>query len=158
MTDPDRGIRNNNPGNIDRTNIPWQGMAVDQSGDPRFIIFKSAEWGIRAICRILLNYYTNDGCKTIRQIIQRWAPPEENNTDAYVDAVARDCGCGPDDPVDARDAQVMAGLVKAIIQHENGQQPYADLVIQQGLALAGVGPIGGPRIAAVGGANATKGA
>lgn len=133
-----RGIRNNNPGNIDRTNINWQGMAAHQD-DPRFIVFRGPEWGIRAIARILLNYWANDGCKTIRQIINRWAPPEENDTDAYIADVANRSSLHADDMCDVRNVGTMSALVEAIIRHENdGQQPYSQAIIQQGLALAGI--------------------
>jgi hypothetical protein len=79
-----RGLRNNNPGNIDRNTIKWQGMADDQSSDPRFVVFKAPVFGIRALAKTLLAYQNQHGCKTIRQIINRWAPPSENKTEAYV--------------------------------------------------------------------------
>ena len=50
-----RGIRNNNPGNIDRNATKWQGMA-DKQDDPRFIVFTSPQYGIRAMARVLLTY------------------------------------------------------------------------------------------------------
>jgi hypothetical protein len=137
-----RGIRNNNPGNIDRTNINWQGMAADQSGDPRFIVFRAPEWGIRAIAKIVLAYYSKDGCDTIRKIIERWAPPGENDTNAYVADVAAKCGVHPDDRCDVCSGDVLAAIVQAIIQHENGQQPYSQSQIASGLLLAGVGQPG----------------
>jgi hypothetical protein len=88
MTDQPRGIRNNNPGNIDRNTTKWQGMADDQSSDPRFVVFKTPQAGIRALAKILLTYQNHDGLKTVRGIIGRWAPAVENNTSAYVAAVA----------------------------------------------------------------------
>lgn len=132
-----RGIRNNNPGNIIRTNIPWNGMAARQD-DPRFITFKSPEYGIRAIVKILQAYYNKDGCTTIRSIINRWAPPEENDTEHYIDDVATRCGLSPDDRCDIRDSRVVDQLVRAIIHHEEGVQPYDDATIAAGLKLAGV--------------------
>ena len=41
-----RGIRNHNPGNIRRSQDPWQGLASAQN-DPEFFIFQSAIYGIR---------------------------------------------------------------------------------------------------------------
>ena len=79
-----RGIRNNNPGNIEKSkNNKWQGMAESQP-DKRFITFTSPEWGIRAIARILINYKDKYDLDTVKKIISRWAPPSENNTGAYV--------------------------------------------------------------------------
>lgn len=135
--EPARGIRNNNPGNIDRNATKWQGMAAAQS-DPRFVVFISPQFGIRALARTLLTYQSQHNLKTIRQIINRWAPPVENNTDAYVRAVAEKVGVYPDEAVEVDSIATMLPLVKAIITHENGRNPYSDAVILEGIRLAGV--------------------
>jgi hypothetical protein len=133
------GIRRNNPGNIRLSKIRWVGEADDQT-DPEFVTFSAPEYGIRAICKVLLSYQTDDQCKTIRQLITRWAPPSENPTAAYVDAVSRACGLGPDEPVNVRQASLMTPLVEAIIRQENGEQPYPSPLISKALSLAGIGP------------------
>lgn len=138
---PPRGIRNNNPGNIDRRSVKWQGMDPDQSGDPRFIVFTAPEWGIRAIARVLRTYRDVHGLRTPAGIINRWAPPKENDTDAYASVVARKLGVRPDDEIDIDDPLVMRTLVKAIIRHENGPGPgggdwYDDETIDDGIARA----------------------
>ncbi|NYT80896.1 structural protein [Alcaligenaceae bacterium] len=145
-----RGIRNHNPGNIERTGTRWQGMALQQT-DSRFIVFKSPEWGIRAIARTLITYQdkrrARDGSRidSVLEIIERWAPPHENNTKAYARAVASALGIGPDDEtVDVYRYATMATLTQAIIRHENGPGPlggggwYAPAVIAAGLRLAGI--------------------
>jgi hypothetical protein len=137
MTKPTRGERNNNPGNIDRGKDKWQGMAADQSSDPRFIIFQSPEFGIRAIARLLLNYQKK-GVNTVRKIIDRWAPPVENNTEAYINAVAKELGVKPTEVIDVDDINVMLPLVRAIIRHENGRCIYSDATLREGLRMAGV--------------------
>lgn len=134
-----RGIRNNNPGNIDRGS-PWQGLAKDQSGDPRFAIFESPVWGIRALARVLITYQDKHGLRTIRGIVHRWAPPVENDSEAYVQQVVRSTGFGAEQQLDLHSYEHMEPLVKAIIQHENGQQPYDKGTIDKGLELAGVKP------------------
>lgn len=141
-----RGIRNHNPGNIDRhPGVRWQGMADDQAGDSRFVIFADPRWGIRAIARVLITYMTarkaRDGSKidTIREVIARWAPPSENDTGAYARHVADLTGIGIDDPIQP-DYSTLRRLVPAIIAHENGIQPYGAAQIDDGLALAGVQP------------------
>lgn len=126
-----RGIRNHNPGNIERTAARWQGMAADQSSDPRFVVFTEPVWGIRALARVLRSYMQL-GFITPRQIINRWAPPHENITSAYVQSVAKHTGLGPDDPVGVHN---LPELVTAIIQHENGVQPYHRSVIEEALRL-----------------------
>lgn len=130
-----RGIRNKNPGNLDRTADKWQGMAADQSSDPRFVVFVAPHWGIRALVKVLLRYQRKHGIKTISGIIKRWAPAIENNTPAYIAQVAKACGVEPDDTIDIANKAVLRVLVTSIIQHENGQQPYGPAVIDLGIDL-----------------------
>lgn len=134
-----RGIRNNNPGNLRRSGDPWQGLA-DRQTDMEFFTFKSAIYGIRALARTLISYQDKHGLRTIRQIISRWAPPNENNTNAYIRAVAADVEQDADQILDMHRFDHLLPLTKAIIRHENGQQPYADAELTKGLVLAGVEP------------------
>lgn len=116
-----RGIRNHNPGNIEwieNARARWRGMIA---ADGRYGIFDTTANGIRAIGGELRASFKK-GQYTVRQIINEWAPPIENNTSAYVDAVAREINVAPDQPIGP--AWVPA-LAAAIIRHENGQQPYA---------------------------------
>jgi hypothetical protein len=78
-------------------------------------------------------YENKRGIRTIREAITRWAPPSENNTDAYVSVICRAAGCGPDDPISL--TQKLPQIIP-IIRHENGQQPYTPDVIAAGIALA----------------------
>lgn len=134
-----RGIRNNNPGNIRRNGDPWQGLA-DRQGDIEFFTFKTPVYGIRALARLLINYQDKHGLRTIEQIINRWAPTNENDTAAYVRAAARRTGFEADEKLDMHSYGDLEPLVKAIIHHENGQQPYTDAEITKALVLAGVEP------------------
>jgi hypothetical protein len=132
-----RGIRNNNPGNI-RWGDDWRGLVpADQRTDPDFCQFIAPVYGVRAIGKILLSYRRR-GLNTVRSIIATWAPPIENDTGAYAAHVAEQCGVTPDEYLPAS-ANGYAALVKAIIQHENGQQPYSDNTIADALKLAGIG-------------------
>lgn len=128
-----RGIRNNNPGNIVRTTERWQGMSADQSGDSRFVVFDSPVYGIRALARVLRKYNAA-GLNTVQAIINRWAPPVENDTSAYARAVATALGVTPTQPLTLTDS-VMGGLIAAIIKHENGSQPYSGELIVQGIQM-----------------------
>lgn len=132
-----RGIANKNPGNLRKSATAWQGLA-DTQGDPEFFTFKTPQFGIRALAKTLLTYHNQYGLDTIRKVISRWAPPNENNTDAYVVAVCAGVGVGPDVPLDFDNSAVMVKLVSAIILHENGTNPYADSVIRDALNSAGV--------------------
>lgn len=147
MSDIPRGIRNNNPGNIDRyPGVRWQGMAADQSRDSRFVVFKAPEWGIRAIARVLITYQdkrrARDGSRidTIQEIIDRWAPSVENDTSAYARHVSRLTHIGVDETLDVYKYVTMYALEQAIITHENSMQPYSPEIIARGLELAGVVP------------------
>jgi hypothetical protein len=127
-----RGIRLNNPGNIEYGD-QWQGMAADQR-DPRFITFVAPVYGLRALARLLLNYQRRYGIRTVEAMIRRYAPPGENDTKAYGAAVAKACGVAPTDCIDV--AARLPDIIPAIVKHENGQQPYDAAVIAEGIRLA----------------------
>lgn len=132
-----RGIRNNNPGNI-RWGDEWKGLVPKpQRTDKSFCQFTGPEYGVRAMVVILRNYQRKYALNTISGIIHRWAPPNENNTQAYIDSVARAVGVEADQRIDVTDSRVMIPLLEAIIKHENGQQPYGFDVFVRAVDLAG---------------------
>lgn len=131
-----RGIRNNNPGNIDyNKNNQWRGQIGIEDGvaKPRFAKFDTPENGIRALAKLLLNYQRLHKLNTVREIINRWAPPVENVTSAYVAACARALGVAADEFINLSDRRLLKLLTVAIIRHENGSQPYSDFVIDTGV-------------------------
>ncbi|MDO8608588.1 MAG: structural protein [Phaeospirillum sp.] len=132
---PPRGIRNHNPGNIDRNQIKWEGMADDQS-DPRFVVFDTPEHGIRALAKVLLSYQRKHGLYNVADIIGRWAPPAENDTGAYAAHVAVKIGVGVTDRIDLFKESVLAGLVTSIIAHENANYAYPETTVLAGIDLA----------------------
>ncbi|MGG2488348.1 structural protein [Pseudomonas aeruginosa] len=141
---PPRGIRNFNPGNIRHAKgTRWQGMSANQN-DSAFVQFTGPQWGIRAIARTLITYQDKHALRTIRQIISRWAPPSENNTEIYIRQVAARVGVAPDARIDVYDYRTMRTLVEAIVRHENGPGPlpegswYGEGLINEGLHLAGI--------------------
>lgn len=127
-----RGIRNNNPGNI-RLGANWQGMREEQT-DGAFVQFVEPKYGIRAMARIIDNYKKR-GVTTVEQIISTWAPPIENNTQSYVRSVAQKTGW-PSFYEPEKSRGDYLPLIKAIIFHENGQQPYSDATINTGIGMA----------------------
>ncbi len=129
-----RGIRNHNPGNI-RHGAQWQGMRAEQT-DAEFVQFVSPEMGVRAMGKVLGTYLRAYYLDTPRGIIGRWAPPVENNTEAYVSAVSHAAGLSPDGVIETADQWVR--LVEAMIHHENGRQPYQRQTIVNGLRLSGL--------------------
>lgn len=128
-----RGIRNNNPGNLD---FAGQTGATKEGGaNGRFAVFGSQQAGLVALVK-QIGLYVNRGKNTIRKIIQTYAPPSENNTEGYISAVAKSLGIGADQPLDPNSAQQIMGLVKAIINHENGPGYVSDADISSGYAAA----------------------
>ena len=128
-----RGIRNKNPGNI-KLGTDWDGLAAEQT-DPTFCIFDEAVMGIRALMRILLTYRFTHNKKNIDSIIRRWAPPSENDTEAYIKFVAKRMEIEPMAMIDSS-IEGYLPLVKSIIQMENGMQPYDDELIVEGMYKA----------------------
>ena len=82
-----RGLRNNNPLNIRRSADRWEGARKEQT-DKSFVQFETMAYGYRAAWKILQTYYEtfrrNNQPFTVRNIISRWAPPNENDTEAYI--------------------------------------------------------------------------
>ena len=134
---PSRGIMNCNPGNIRKSKDKWQGLAEQQT-DPDFFQFKSPVWGIRAMATLLISYQDRHGLRTIKGIIARYAPASENNTAAYIKSVAQRSGLAAILPLNLHSYSHLRPIVEAMIWHENGQQPYDDVVIDEGLRRAGV--------------------
>jgi len=135
-----RGWRNRNPGNIEHAAAnKWQGLAEPPS-DGRFCRFTGHEYGLRALAVLLVSYQDRHGLRTVRSIVGRWAPPAENDTAAYVAAVARRMGVGPDDPLDLHRHDHLRPLVEAIVAHECAGLAYPAAVLDRGLTLAGVPP------------------
>ena len=114
-----RGLRNNNPGNIRRSNDQWQGLSPEQT-DPQFFQFTAPEWGYRALIKTLQTYRRKHGLQAIAELISRWAPANENNTSAYISSVCREMQV-PDCYIpDVADKGTMCDLAAAISKHENG--------------------------------------
>lgn len=141
-----RGVRNNNPGNIDyNPRNQWQGqLPPDPAIEKRFARFDSAENGIRALAKLILAYRGKDGMPrvggtgidTVREVINRWAPGVENDTESYITAVAAGVGAQPNQPIDLRSLQTLTAITVGIIKHENGGVPYSAAVIAEGVRRA----------------------
>lgn len=115
-----RGLRNNNPGNIrlSRTTV-WQGE-VRPSQDKAFCQFRTMAYGYRALIRLLQNYRRHNGCRTVSDFINRWAPLVENNTAGYISRVCREMQVPSSHVPDVDDKETMCAFAAAISQVENG--------------------------------------
>ena len=79
-----RGIRNNNPGNLNY--VGQAGTHLEKGVHPRFAVFATPEAGLMALRGQLLRYNQRDGLDTAKGIISKWAPPTENDTPATLKA------------------------------------------------------------------------
>lgn len=145
-----RGYRNKNPGNIDFNPAnKWQGQVGKEPGPKaRFAVFEEHRWGIRALAMLLITYFDRHGCNTVAKVIDRWAPPTENDTSSYQRAVARALGVSTQARIDLHRWEHLRPMVQAIITHELGGNPYSAAQIDDGVRLAGVLPSGTARAAA----------
>jgi hypothetical protein len=143
-----RGIRNNNPGNVRVSSSNWIGKVplsenTDSTlvnGQPQlrqaFEQFVDMKHGVRCCIKILQNYRANHGLMTIRDLIHRYAPTNENHTDIYINFIADRTGLNPDVTFNPT-KENMRKLVKAIIRFENGtnQEWVSDGVFNQAWAM-----------------------
>jgi hypothetical protein len=134
------GIRNNNPGNL----RSGSGQIGTNGG---FAVFRSAVDGLAAM-RDNLIAYGRQGYDTIASIVNRWAPPSDNNSNngAYMATIAKILGVDANAHLNLNDPSVLSGLMRGITQFENGGNPYSvDLINrvagsasgQSGAALVG---------------------
>ncbi len=114
-----RGLRNCNPGNIRRSKTKYEGE-VRPSRDAEFKEFCSMAYGYRAIFVLLDSYRRRYGLSTIRQLITRYAPPNENFTDGYVRYIVQQTGIAADQSIDTCNERDMVAIVAAMSRIENG--------------------------------------
>ena len=137
-----RGIRNNNPLNIRLSSDRWQGQrppSTSPEGEKAFCVFESMAYGWRAAFVILCRtYYNKHKLCTIRAIITRWAPPKENNTEAYIRRVTDRIGIGADTVLGSPQEQsaqwMMIAMAMAIVECGTTQLDYLSML--KGFSLA----------------------
>ena len=114
-----RGLRNCNPGNIRRSMVSYVGEK-SYSTDRAFKQFESLEAGYRAMFVLLHTYRLRGYGSTIEQMISRYAPPSENNTNGYIARVSASSGIAKDCLLDTLSAEQMIPIVCAMSAVENG--------------------------------------
>ncbi|WP_019573360.1 hypothetical protein [Curvibacter lanceolatus] len=126
-----RGVRNNNPGNL---NFVGQEGATREDGPGRFAKFESMEAGIAALVK-QLRIYASRGVNTIKAIVEKYAPASENDVGAYISALTKETGLKADDKVDLSNADVLKALVRGITNHENGKGYVSEAQITGGIRV-----------------------
>lgn len=131
-----RGIRNNNPLNIEAGGFT-QGQPGFSGSDGRFAKFENQDQGIQAANKLLDIYRDKHGLNTVSGIVGRWAPSTDgNNVSAYASNVAGKLGIDPNAPIPP---EMRQRLIEAMAQHENGQP-----IGQQPFQVASLGPVAAP--------------
>lgn len=112
-----RGIRNNNPGNL---NFAGQKGATKEPGPGgRFAVFGTMEEGVAALVN-QLKLYAARGIDTIADIVKKYAPAAENDVEAYIKALEKATGKKSNEKLNLNDQATLVPLVDGIIAHENG--------------------------------------
>lgn len=115
-----RGIRNNNPLNLRKSDNDWLGKIKDGK-DPAFEQFTSILYGIRAA---FINARTimrrNKDC-TLEKLIETWAPSSDgNNTEAYITKVAKWSRVGRKEVLNFKNKEQMVEVMWAMARVECG--------------------------------------
>lgn len=136
LTDPEasagpRGIRNNNPGNLNYAG--QRGASLESGPNARFAAFGTPQAGLNALAQ-QLSLYGSRGTDTINAIVAKYAPASENDTGAYAASLAKALGVAPGTKLNLQDPSVMQGLMRGIVSHENGQNPYSSDMYRQAAA------------------------
>ena len=111
----------NNQGNIRNSNTTYVGEVVP-SRNKSFKTFENMFWGYRAMFRLLNTYITQHNCETIEKMIFRYAPTNENNTEAYIRFVCEKTGFERTKKIIKSDADLIP-LVYQMSWLENGVKP-----------------------------------
>lgn len=114
-------------------------MTPEQAYEHAFCVFQNPAYGFRAMAEVL-KAYPADLVKQgkyfcVECVIGRWAPPNENNTQAYINAVCKRTGYNATDPLPV-DFIHVGGLAKAISTQEVGIWAFNDADLVAGLHLA----------------------
>lgn len=123
-----RGYRNNNPLNIRYSRFnPWRGKIIPNADkNNTFEQFADICYGYRAALSLLRTYIRKYGCDTVAKVIERWAPPTENNTQGYITDVCNIVGSSfdthitPDTILAANDRERLTQIAYAMSIIENG--------------------------------------
>lgn len=133
-----RGLLLSNPFNLEKNpHISWSGQ-VSPGSDAIFCQFNSDLMGIRAGYKNLVDQYKYDNLNTVSLIINKYAPSSENDTTAYINAICGALNVKPNDVLDLSKYEIIKPFGQAIIQHEQGEMPFSDRLIDQALAMLGI--------------------
>lgn len=118
--------RFNNP-----TNLRWaDGYGTHDTVNGKFAVFPTLDEGVLAAAKQLQIYGTR-GVNTVRDIASKWAPPNENDTEAYIRHVVRSTKFSENETLNLNDPAVLAKLISAKASMEGaGRRVNESTVIQ----------------------------
>lgn len=117
---------NHNPTNLINDGSSWIGKIdtperiIKEGRSTRFCAFENDYFGLRAALINLKNGYFSKGLTTISKIISKWAPSSENNTDKYIENVAKMTGIDKDVKLNVDDKGQIFELLRAIAYIDGG--------------------------------------
>lgn len=114
-----RGLRNNNPFNLVKSSIKWDGKK-SQSTDSSFEQFDNYFVGLRAGMLDLTNDI-NKGKNDLNSLMHEFAPKHGNDTTGYINTLAKSLGLSPAEKITTA---IIPALSFKIISVENGYCPF----------------------------------
>jgi hypothetical protein len=128
-----RGIRNNNPGNLNF--VGQAGASKERGENGRFAVFGSMTDGVAALYKQIQLYFKR-GTDTISEIVNKYAPESDNNNVmAYINSLVKSTGKGANESLSSADMSTIFNLLKGIISHENGKGYVSDDEIMRGIQV-----------------------
>lgn len=113
-----RNYRNNNPGNLVSGTVSKRNGQIGVVA--RFAVFPTEEAGWNALRDCLKNTYGN---YTIIEMVPKYAPSHENDTDAYVATLLKNTGISKNKRINQLTKDEFEALVKTIARVEGKLRP-----------------------------------
>ncbi|EPD8597354.1 hypothetical protein ACSE7Y_001822 [Yersinia enterocolitica] len=128
VTDKGRTIadRFNNPGNL-----RWaDGYGTHNTKSGKFAVFPTLDEGVLAATK-QLQIYGSKGINNVKDIVNKWAPSNENDTAAYIRHVVKSTKFSENEKLNLNDPAVLAKLISAMATKEGaGSRVTEGAVIQ----------------------------
>lgn len=136
MSRPSINVRNKNPLNIRyAVGNNWDGQLGENGG---FCVFESEFYGFRAAAILIRNYRRLYNVKTVKGIVSRWAPPNENNTISYVKFVCKELGVSEGYAIES-ETDVKKMLLAMSIMEGAPRGIYKDSIVDDAVRAANTG-------------------